>query len=292
MHPMTDQLQPPLRGYLRGGSDEIGDRLGAAAEGEGSVAAGIIGQDGIADPSHHRRRRLEDANVDYWRQRAGWADDDETMKDYNQGVYETYYMGDDVSGGSDGSYSPSSKSSGSGTAKAGIDHLGWILGLASTLIFLIMLAKCCSSAPASGGRKGRTSSVKSRDSSRSIRDKHGERRSRSRSRAASGRSRSKSRARSKSKSRRAGDDDGGGEDAGGADYKLMDDDDAKSRRSTKSSSSKRSSRSRSRSKSARSRSKSKGRSKSRSRASGSSKDREDGKGEKKKERSKEQKMLV
>ena len=42
-------------------------------------------------PSH---RRLED--VDYWRKRAGWADDDETMKSYNQGVYNTYYMGDNA----------------------------------------------------------------------------------------------------------------------------------------------------------------------------------------------------
>ena len=40
------------------------------------------------------RRRLED--VDYWRQRAGWFDDDVTMQDYNNGVYDTYYqLGDD-----------------------------------------------------------------------------------------------------------------------------------------------------------------------------------------------------
>lgn len=40
------------------------------------------------------RRRVED--VDYWRQRAGWFDDDVTMQEYNSGVYDTYYqLGDD-----------------------------------------------------------------------------------------------------------------------------------------------------------------------------------------------------
>lgn len=238
--------------------------------------------------NNHHHRRLED--VDYWRKSAGWADDDEAMKSYNQGVYNTYYMGDDVSGGTN-----SGGMSGSKASRRVLDHTGWILGLASTIIFLIMLVKCCSSAPSQSVQK-RTSSVKSsRDSSRSIRDKHGERRSRSRSRAASGRSRSKSRTRSKSKSRSSG---GGGGDANtksgskagsassSSDYKLMDDDDDdnKSRRSTRSS---RSGRSRSRSKvrssgeSTRSRSSSKARSKSKSR------NRDGEKTEKK-----EQKMLV
>jgi len=247
-----------------------------------------MGGDGAVEPLHqhnqqypYRNRRLEDANVDYWRKRAGWADDDESMKSYNQGVYNTYYMGDDGDGG--GSVGDSG-GSGSTAGKKALDHMGWILGLASTIIFLIMLVKCCSSAPSQSNRKGRTSSVKSKDSSRSIRDKHGERRSRSRSRAASGRSRSKSRTRSKSRSRKS---EGGGKGGGsGGDYKLMDDEeDNKSRRSTKSSNSKRSSRSRSRSKSTRSRSRSKARSKSRSRPSGEGKS-------VKKESSKEQKMLV
>jgi len=212
----------------------------------------LRGSRGIGDESA-LHRRLEDANVDYWRQAAGWADDDETMKSYNQGVYNTYYMGDDASGDRGGSSASTDQS----TTKA-LDHLGWILGLASTVIFLMMLVKCCSSAPSQSDSKGRTSSVKSRDSSRSMRDKHGERRSQSRSHAG-GRARSKSRPRSKSRGRKA---------SGDADYKLMDDDDDnRSRRSTKSSSSKRSTRSRSRSKSkgARSRSRSKARSKSKSR---------------------------
>lgn len=40
------------------------------------------------------RRRVED--VDYWRKRAGWFDDDVSMQEYNSGVYDTYYqLGDD-----------------------------------------------------------------------------------------------------------------------------------------------------------------------------------------------------
>jgi hypothetical protein len=39
------------------------------------------------------RRRTED--VDYWRKRAGWFDDDKAMKDYNNGVYDAYYQLDD-----------------------------------------------------------------------------------------------------------------------------------------------------------------------------------------------------
>lgn len=269
---MVDPLPLPSA-RLRGSRNNGGGIIG-------SGAAAIVG---VADQHPRPHRRLEDANVDYWRKRAGWADDDETMKNYNQGVYNTYYLGDDDGFGGGAVGTDGGGGGGSAAGKRALDHMGWILGLASTVIFLIMLVKCCSSAPSQSGRKGRTSSVKSRDSSRSIRDKHGERRSRSRSRAASSRSRSKSRSsRSKSRSRRSSDKEGG--DRGG-DYKLMDDEggDDKSRRSAKSSNSKRSGRSRSRSKGARSRSRSKARSKSRSRVE---------KGEKKEGSSKEQKMLV
>lgn len=267
-HPMVDPQPGSL--HLRGSS-------------RGNRGGSVVG----VDHQHHQHRRLEDEStddVDYWRSRAGWADDDESMKSYNQGVYNTYYMGDDGAGGS-------TSNNNSSAGKKALDHLGWILGLASTVIFLVMLVKCCSSAPSQSSRKGRTSSVKSRDSSRSIRDKHGERRSRSRSRAASGRSRSKSRTRSKSRCRKG--EGGGGGGGTGSDYKLMDEEeDNKSRRSTKSSNSKRSSLSRSHSKAARSRSRSKARSKSRSRPSGGEgggggEDKSD-----KKDSSKEQKMLV
>jgi len=38
-------------------------------------------------------RKLED--VDYWRKHSGWFDDDESMKEYNTGVYTSYYSIDD-----------------------------------------------------------------------------------------------------------------------------------------------------------------------------------------------------
>ena len=41
----------------------------------------------------HSHRRAED--VDYWRKRAGWFDDDAAMRDYNDGVYDAYYQLDD-----------------------------------------------------------------------------------------------------------------------------------------------------------------------------------------------------
>jgi hypothetical protein len=186
-------------------------------------------------------RRLEDATVAYWRSRVGWSDDDETMKNYNEGVYSSYYGGDVGSTSSSGGHR-----SFSNTSKR--IHLPWILGIVSSFIFLILLVRCCSAAPPKSDRKGRTSSVKSsRDSSRSVRDKHGERRSRSRSHAASDRSRSKSRTQSKSQSRSRRSDGDGGDDSD-VDYKLMDEEDAKSRSSRKSSRSKsRSTRSSSRS---------------------------------------------
>lgn len=44
-------------------------------------------------------RTLED--VDYWRKASGWFDDDESMKAYNSGVYQSNYnVDDDSSGGS------------------------------------------------------------------------------------------------------------------------------------------------------------------------------------------------
>lgn len=45
----------------------------------------------------HLRRRTED--IAFWRKRAGWYDDDQSMREYNSGVYDAYYQADD-----DGSY--------------------------------------------------------------------------------------------------------------------------------------------------------------------------------------------
>lgn len=232
--------------------------------------------------AHDRRLdTTDDANVDYWRSRSGWADDDETMRNYNEGVYSSYYGGDSNAPKNVGR--AGSWSQGSDNAKT-IAHLGWILGLGASLIFLILLAKCCSTAPPKERKARSTTSVKSsRDSSRSMRDKHSERRSRSRSHAASDRSavqsRSKSRSRSKSVSAagRRRHSDGGGTDSDVDYIRMGDEDDTRSRTSRKSRSRSRSSRSQSRSKSRRS-------SRSRSR-------KEDSGGEEVTE-AKEQKMLV
>jgi hypothetical protein len=44
--------------------------------------------------NNNLRRRAED--VEYWRQRAGWFNDDESMKAYNNGIYDSYYGLDDA----------------------------------------------------------------------------------------------------------------------------------------------------------------------------------------------------
>ena len=42
--------------------------------------------------THHHtlRRRTSTEDVDYWRKRAGWFDDDQAMKDYNDAINEMY----------------------------------------------------------------------------------------------------------------------------------------------------------------------------------------------------------
>ena len=220
----------------------------------------------IESTNNINSRWLEDVNVDYWRQRAGWADDDETMKSYNQGVYNTYHYGNDSSSNTGGSIGTAQKT----TKKFSLDHMGWILGFASTFIFLIMLVKCCSSAPTKKSKSSSSSSSKKRKGSKDkSKDKEeGRSRSRSRSRTRTSRGRSKSKSRS------------GKKEEASSDYKLMSDDDTKSTKSTRS-------RSRSRSKSGR---RSRGRSKSKTRTSVSNGT--DDKTSKKESVDPEQKMLV
>jgi hypothetical protein len=57
-----------------------------------------------------RRRTENEDESDYWRKRAGWYDDDVSMKSYNNGVYDTYYGEDD-----DGAAASSQSSSTSAT---------------------------------------------------------------------------------------------------------------------------------------------------------------------------------
>jgi hypothetical protein len=55
---------------------------------------------------HHQSRHRRTEDVEYWRQRAGWFNDDSKMVQYNNGVYDTYYQAED-----DGSGNGSGRSS-------------------------------------------------------------------------------------------------------------------------------------------------------------------------------------
>ena len=181
----------------------------------------------IIDKIIRDRRRLEDEDVNYWRKRAGWADDDETMKQYNEGAS---FSG---SGGEQTTQTVTNQ------AKDQAKDIWSLLGLISSVIFIAMLARCCTSVLC-GSKKHKSKSVDS-SGSRSVRgEKNGERRSRSRSR-----TRSKSRSRSKKRSSRGekkkssskSNKEGGDSDTS-SDYKLMDDadnnDDNKSSKSSRS----------------------------------------------------------
>jgi hypothetical protein len=162
-------------------------------------------------------RQLED--VEYWRKRAGWFDDDVTMKDYNSGVSSSYYaMGDDNT-------KRSSSSSGFLKGQSG----AWIIAIKIGLV--IISCVICVYIFRAATRKSSDSKERS-SSSRLERGEDASRRSRSKS--ASGRS-----SRSRSSSKRPS-----------SDYNLVDDD--VSRKSGKSSRSRSRRRSRSRTSSSRS----------------------------------------
>mmetsp|Transcript_3557 Transcript_3557/g.4944 ORF Transcript_3557/g.4944 Transcript_3557/m.4944 type:complete len:189 (+) Transcript_3557:184-750(+) len=162
-------------------------------------------------------RRVED--VEYWRKRAGWFDDDASMKDYNRGVYDSYFSIDDDD--SSGGYS--------GNKKELLKSVAQFVGVFIALAFLILIIRSVTGAGTekSTTREARISSRRSK--------------SKSRSESRSGRSgRSKSRSRRSSRSRSRARSSG--------DYELMDDKSSKSRSSRSRSRSKvRSSRSKSRS---------------------------------------------
>ncbi|KAL7448994.1 hypothetical protein ACHAWC_001104 [Mediolabrus comicus] len=121
----------------------------------------------------------DDVNVDYWRSRAGWADDDASMIQYNQGVYNS--MRDGGNG-----YNGSSSASMTAKAKAAARHPFVFMGALAAVLFCLFMI-CCCNVSKKGGKKSapkkKKSAAKTKDSSRELRDKHGERRSRSRSRA-------------------------------------------------------------------------------------------------------------
>lgn len=172
-------------------------------------------------PRHlrHRHRRTED--VDYWRKRAGWFDDDEAMRDYNNGVYDTYYQLDD---------DEQARKSGGGGGGASLANSDLASNAIKALSVLVALGLCFLIARVIGRRMGDGKKEKKSKKRSSSRD----------------RSRSKSRSRSRSRSRK--DRDGG--------YDLMEDEHGEeksgrtSRRSSRSKSkNRRSSRSRSRARS-------------------------------------------
>jgi hypothetical protein len=140
-----------------------------------------------------QHRRAED--VDYWRQRAGWFNDDEKMVEYNNGVYDTFYQMDDDGAGS-GARGGRRHHSRSDLVKTILKVVFVVVALAlSALMFRAIMRRIGSS-------------------------KKDKKRSDSRSRSG----RSKSRSRSRSRSRKSG-----------GDYNLMEEDgDAKSARSKRS----------------------------------------------------------
>ena len=176
-----------------------------------------------------------DEEYDYWRKRAGWFDDDVSMQEYNNGVYNTYYDMDD------------SVSSSGGGRVGGAARINWGHLLLKATVVAIAIALAILLFRTLTNRRSSSSKESSPDK------KSSSRKGRSDSSARSRRSRSKStssRRSSRSKSRSRKTDDS---------YKLMEDDDGNSRKSS------RSGRSRSRSV-RRSRSRSRGSSRSKSRS--------------------------
>eukprot|EP00537_Pseudo-nitzschia_pungens_P006665 CAMPEP_0172366478 /NCGR_PEP_ID=MMETSP1060-20121228/15538_1 /TAXON_ID=37318 /ORGANISM="Pseudo-nitzschia pungens, Strain cf. cingulata" /LENGTH=203 /DNA_ID=CAMNT_0013090355 /DNA_START=46 /DNA_END=657 /DNA_ORIENTATION=- len=163
------------------------------------------------------RRRTEE--VDYWKQKAGWFDDDISMKEYNTGVYDTYYAGD-ASGSNVNRKTPDTQLS------TGLKIAAAVLSIVVAIVVFRVLSRRSSKKKVSSTGKHKSSSE-----SRSHR---------SRSRSRSGRSRSRT--------RRTGT---------ASNYELMDDKSDRSRKSGRSRS--RSRRSRSKSRSSKTRSKSKSR---------------------------------
>lgn len=160
------------------------------------------------------RRRNED--VDYWRKRSGWFDDDETMRSYNNGVYDTYYLDGDKSSHRSSGKGGGFMSSSSSMAKTAIKVLAVLVALGLAILLYRTLTRKSDEKEESDKKKKRSdsrtrSSSKSRSRSR-VKNENGDyekmddeeksarsKRS-SRSRSKSKRSRSRSRARSRSRS--------------------------------------------------------------------------------------------
>jgi len=174
-------------------------------------------------------RFLED--VEYWRHRAGWFDDDVSMKAYNTGVYSTVYGIDDDGG--------SHRKSNNAFRKKDIMHtMATILGAFVAILVLVQLIKAGTATASKSRQRGRSSQSlssssdaqtghrsrsRSKPRSRSKSISRSASRSASQSRRSSSRSRSKSRTRSRSRAPPPSHSDG--------DYALLDDESMQNRSS-------------------------------------------------------------
>lgn len=185
-------------------------------------------------------RRRADEELSYWRKRAGWYDDDQSMRAFNNGVYDTYYQIDD-----DQVAKKTGTTSKNGAKGAQHPGLSMFLKVASVAVAIAILLLICRAISRRGPSKKSAKDGKSSKSRSDSKSRSGRSSSRSRSgNSVSGRSQS---GRSRSRSRKS---------SGASHYELMDDKtETQSRRSTRSRSRSR----RSRSRSSRTRSKSKGR---------------------------------
>lgn len=168
-------------------------------------------------------RKLDE--VEYWRKRAGWYDDDESMSEYNNGIYNSYYSIDDDNNLSEASSeSLSGEGGGLNFNTDIIKTVGQVAGALLGVILLFMLVRAISRGSArrkksdtgekprkrSGSRRRSTSRSrsKSRPRSRSKRSGNGgtgddnyELMEEGKKESSRPRSRSKARSRSKSRSR-------------------------------------------------------------------------------------------
>jgi len=121
--------------------------------------------------SKYYRRELED--VEYWRERSGWFDDDESKLEYNTGVYDTYYNPDGDGSGGGGA---ANFLKGGNVVSMFLKITAIVVAIALiVLIFRATQRKSSSSKRSSSSRRDRS------DSSRRSRSKSSSGRSRSRS---------------------------------------------------------------------------------------------------------------
>jgi len=150
------------------------------------------------------RRRTED--VDYWRKRAGWFDDDVSMQEFNSGVYDTYYQLDDDAA-IRARQNASSKNKLMGAGSTGLMTFLKIGAAVLVVVFAVLLFRAVNRRSASSRKISSSSKHSTTDS------KH-----RPRSRSRSSRSRSRSRRQTSSS----------------ANYELMDEKSERSKRSSRS----------------------------------------------------------